>query len=70
MLKVYQKLKKFHGNNFTLKQVVLVSFYILKFIALDFLDKLLAFDPANRPTVEEALKHPYLELYHDEEDEV
>jgi mitogen-activated protein kinase 7 len=36
---------------------------------LDFLDKLLAFDPANRPTVEEALKHPYLELYHDENDE-
>ena len=37
---------------------------------MDFLDKLLAFDPANRPTVEEALKHPYLELYHDEDDEV
>ncbi|KAJ3415475.1 Mitogen-activated protein kinase [Chytridiales sp. JEL 0842] len=37
--------------------------------ALDLLEKLLTFDPAARITVEEALKHPYLEAYHDEEDE-
>jgi len=29
----------------------------------------LAFDPAARITVEEALAHPYLEAYHDVEDE-
>ena len=37
--------------------------------ALDFLDKLLQFDPKKRMTVEEALNHPYLESYHDVEDE-
>ncbi|KAJ1550290.1 Mitogen-activated protein kinase [Nowakowskiella sp. JEL0078] len=37
--------------------------------ALDLLEKLLTFDPALRITVEEALKHPYLASYHDEEDE-
>jgi mitogen-activated protein kinase 7 len=37
--------------------------------ALDLLERLLTFDPAARITVEEALKHPYLEAYHDEEDE-
>jgi len=34
------------------------------------LEKLLKFDPAERITVEEALAHPYLEAYHDVEDEV
>jgi serine/threonine protein kinase len=37
--------------------------------ALDLLEKLLKFDPAQRITVEEALKHPYVEAYHDPEDE-
>ncbi|RKO83320.1 kinase-like domain-containing protein [Blyttiomyces helicus] len=38
-------------------------------VALDLLEKLLTFDPAARITVEEALGHPYLEAYHDVEDE-
>ena len=38
-------------------------------LAIDLLDKLLKFDPATRITVEEALAHPYLENYHDEQDE-
>ncbi|KAJ3091094.1 Mitogen-activated protein kinase [Quaeritorhiza haematococci] len=38
-------------------------------LALDLLEKLLKFDPAARITVEEALAHPYLEAYHDIEDE-
>ncbi|EGE09238.1 CMGC/MAPK protein kinase [Trichophyton equinum CBS 127.97] len=33
------------------------------------LEKLLAFNPVKRITVEEALRHPYLEPYHDPEDE-
>ncbi|KAJ3127855.1 Mitogen-activated protein kinase [Nowakowskiella sp. JEL0407] len=37
--------------------------------ALDLLEKLLTFDPALRITVEEALRHPYLAAYHDEDDE-
>ncbi|KAI9355098.1 kinase-like domain-containing protein [Zopfochytrium polystomum] len=37
--------------------------------ALDLLEKLLTFDPGARFTVEQALAHPYLEAYHDEEDE-
>lgn len=37
--------------------------------ALDLLSKMVTFDPAKRLTVLEALKHPYLEAYHDEEDE-
>jgi len=38
-------------------------------LALDMLEKLLKFDPAERITVEEALAHPYLEAYHDVDDE-
>lgn len=37
--------------------------------AIDLLQKLLAFNPLKRITVDEALQHPYLELYHDPEDE-
>lgn len=38
-------------------------------LALDLLEKLLAFNPVKRITVEEALRHPYLDSYHDPEDE-
>ncbi|KAI8366168.1 MAP kinase [Blakeslea trispora] len=38
-------------------------------LAIDLLTKLLTFDPAKRITVEEALAHPYLAAYHDEDDE-
>ncbi|KAI9459773.1 kinase-like domain-containing protein [Boletus coccyginus] len=38
-------------------------------LAVDFLTKTLTFDPKKRITVEEALAHPYLEAYHDPEDE-
>ncbi|PVU95201.1 hypothetical protein BB561_001978 [Smittium simulii] len=37
--------------------------------AIDFLERLLDFDPMTRITVEEALEHPYLSLYHDLDDE-
>lgn len=37
--------------------------------AVDFLTKTLTFDPKKRLTVEEALAHPYLEAYHDPNDE-
>ncbi|KAF9462865.1 kinase-like domain-containing protein [Collybia nuda] len=37
--------------------------------ALDLLAKLLAFDPMDRITVPDALEHPWLASYHDEEDE-
>lgn len=37
--------------------------------AIDIMEKLLQFDPEKRITVEEALNHPYLEAYHDIEDE-
>ena len=38
--------------------------------ALDLLQNLLQFDPELRYTVEQTLAHPYLESYHDIEDEV
>jgi serine/threonine protein kinase len=38
--------------------------------ALEMLNRLLQFDPERRATVEQALSHPYLESYHDSEDEV
>lgn len=38
-------------------------------LALDLLERLLAFNPVKRITVEEALRHPYLEPYHDPDDE-
>lgn len=38
-------------------------------LALDLLERLLAFNPVKRITVEDALRHPYLEPYHDPEDE-
>lgn len=38
-------------------------------LAVDMLEGLLAFSPARRMTVENALKHPYLEDYHDPADE-
>lgn len=38
-------------------------------LAIDLLEKLLNFDPAARITVEQALAHPYLHAYHEEDDE-
>ncbi|EHK98511.1 putative Mitogen-activated protein kinase spm1 [Glarea lozoyensis 74030] len=37
--------------------------------ALDILEKMLAFDPTRRVTVEEALEHEYLQIWHDPSDE-
>lgn len=37
--------------------------------ALDLLDRMLAFDPTSRISVEEALEHPYLHIWHDASDE-
>ncbi len=48
--------------------MVLCSLIYLS-VAIDLLDKFLQFDPSLRITVEEALAHPYLESYHDIEDE-
>jgi mitogen-activated protein kinase 7 len=39
-------------------------------MAIDLLNKLLEFDPSKRIDVEQALAHPYLSAYHDEDDEV
>jgi mitogen-activated protein kinase 15 len=36
---------------------------------VDFISKLLVFDPEKRLTVEEALKHPFLNVFHKEEEE-
>lgn len=40
------------------------------FIGLDLLEKLLTFDPMSRIGVEDALEHPYFDLFHDPDDEV
>jgi mitogen-activated protein kinase 7 len=37
--------------------------------ALDLLDRMLAFDPSSRISVEEALEHRYLHIWHDATDE-
>jgi mitogen-activated protein kinase 7 len=37
--------------------------------ALDLLDRMLAFDPSSRISVERALEHPYLQIWHDASDE-
>jgi serine/threonine protein kinase len=37
--------------------------------ALDLLDKMLAFDPSSRVSVEAALEHRYLQIWHDASDE-
>lgn len=37
--------------------------------ALDLLDRMLAFDPSRRISVEAALEHPYLAIWHDASDE-
>ncbi|KAI0343226.1 Pkinase-domain-containing protein [Trametopsis cervina] len=37
--------------------------------ALDFLGKLILFDPTERPSAAQALAHPWLDTYHDESDE-
>lgn len=37
--------------------------------ALDLLDLMLAFDPSSRISVEQALEHPYLQIWHDASDE-
>lgn len=38
-------------------------------LALDLLEKMLIFDPADRITVDEALDHPYLRIWHDPAEE-
>lgn len=38
--------------------------------ALDLIYKLLQFNPDNRPTVEEALEHPYVASFHKDEEEI
>lgn len=38
-------------------------------LAIDLLERLLTFNPQKRISVESALNHPYLQLYHDPEDE-
>ena len=44
--------------------------FILDPKALDLLEKMLTFNPDKRIVVEDALAHPYLEIYFDPLDEV
>lgn len=37
---------------------------------LDLLRRMLAFNPRKRPTIEEALNHPYLKRFHNSQDEL
>ena len=37
--------------------------------ALDLMDRMLAFDPSSRISVDTALEHPYLHIWHDASDE-
>lgn len=53
------------GSLLDLTKYLLISYST----ALDLLAKMLAFDPMDRITVPEALEHPWLASYHDEEDE-
>jgi serine/threonine protein kinase len=47
-----------------------ISSRFIKFTkAIDLLEKLLNFDPEARISIETALEHPYLEQYHDPNDE-
>ncbi|KAG9290789.1 hypothetical protein G9A89_011752 [Geosiphon pyriformis] len=39
-------------------------------LAIDLIERLLAFDPSQRITVEQALEHPYLAVWHDPTDEL
>lgn len=42
---------------------------LVRFLALDLLEKMLCFDPKTRINAEEALAHPFLDSFHDPEDE-
>lgn len=45
-------------------------FPLLSVEGLNLMKKLLSFNPNKRPTVEQALKHPYMAQFHDEEEEI
>lgn len=45
-------------------------FLFIYFKALDLLDKFIQFDPASRISVEAALEHPWLDAYHEPEEEI
>lgn len=63
----YHLCKKFHSKKSSPKPHRTVFSLIIK--AIDLLENLLNFDPEARISVELALKHPYLEQYHDANDE-